>query len=417
MRRHPLRSIPRAMDCFEALQMTVESHASPAPPRTPFWTYPHLRSIFFQGMVLAAFFLLAYFIFHNTKLNLERRGIESGFDFLWRKAGFNISQHLIPYSEESIVAVAFFVGLINTLVLAATGIFFATLIGFLIGLARLSNNWLIGKMAAVYVESLRNVPLLLQIFFWNFAVIQPLLPSPKQSYALADMFFLNNRGAYLPKPHFDDRIWLAVVSIFVAIAAIIYVTKWARRRQEETGQPFHTFWAGLGILLGLPAVIYWISGVEFTVDYPVLTGFNMRGGTEIIPELLSLTLALSTYTASFIAEIVRSGILGISHGQTEAARALGLNHGYTLRLVVIPQAMRIIIPPLTSQYLNLVKNSSLATTIGYPDLVGVFMGTTLNQTGQAVEIVGMTLAVYLTISLVISAFMNWWNKHMALVER
>jgi general L-amino acid transport system permease protein len=390
---------------------------TPQASKTAIWNDPTFRAITFQVLASVAIIWFFWVIFDNTLTNMHNRGITTGFGFLNNTAGFGILMSLIDYDETYTYGRTFFVGLLNTLLVSFLGVICATVIGFIVGVARLSNNWLIGKMAAVYVESLRNVPLLLQIFFWNFAVIQPLLPSPKQSYALADMFFLNNRGAYLPKPHFDDRIWLAVVSIFVAIAAIIYMTKWARRRQEETGQPFHTFWAGLGILLGIPAVIYWISGVEFTVDYPVLTGFNMRGGTEIIPELLSLTLALSTYTASFIAEIVRSGILGISHGQTEAARALGLNHGYTLRLVVIPQAMRIIIPPLTSQYLNLVKNSSLATTIGYPDLVGVFMGTTLNQTGQAVEIVGMTLAVYLTISLVISAFMNWWNKHMALVER
>lgn len=390
---------------------------TPQAPKTAIWNDPTFRAIAIQVLASIAIIWFFWTIFDNTLTNMSSRGITTGFGFLNNTAGFGILMSLIDYDETYTYGRTFYVGLLNTLLVSFLAIVCATVIGFIIGVARLSKNWLISKMAAVYVESIRNVPLLLQIFFWNFAVIQPLLPSPKQSFALADMFFLNNRGAYLPKPHFDDRIWLVVIAIFAAIVAIVYVTKWARRRQESTGQPFHTFWAGLGILLGLPLATYFLSGVQVTVDYPALQGFNMRGGTEVIPELLSLTLALATYTASFIAEIVRAGIQGVSYGQTEAARALGLRHAYTLRLVVIPQAMRIIIPPLTGQYLNLMKNSSLATAIGYPDLVGVFMGTTLNQTGQAVEIVGMTMAVYLAISLIISAFMNWWNKHMALVER
>lgn len=388
-----------------------------APAKTAIWNDPTFRAIAFQ--VLAGLIIVWVFwsIFDNTLTNMEKRGITTGFGFLNNTAGFGILMTLIEYDETYSYGRTFVVGLLNTVLVSLLGIFFATVFGFLMGVARLSPNWLVRKIATVYVETLRNLPLLLQIFFWNFAVVQPLLPNPRNSFSFADSFFLNNRGLYMPKPTFDDRIWLVIISFAIAIALVVYMVKWARRRQEATGQPFHSFWAGLGILTGVPLLTYFLSGVGVVVDMPMLKGFNFQGGTEIIPELMSLTLALSTYTAAFIAEIVRAGIQGVSHGQTEAARALGLRHGPTLNLVVIPQAMRIIIPPLTSQYLNLAKNSSLATAIGYPDLVNVFMGTTLNQTGQAVEIVAMTMAVYLSISLAISGFMNWWNKRMALVER
>lgn len=399
--------------------MTEPSHTphTRSQAKTAVWNDPTFRAIAFQ--VLAGVFIVWFFwfIFNNTLTNMEKRGITTGFAFLNNTAGFGILFSLIPYDETYTYGRTFFVGLLNTLLVSGLGIVFATIFGFVIGVARLAPNWLIRKIATVYIESLRNVPLLLQIFFWNFAVLQPILPSPRQSFAFADTIFLNKRGLYMPSPHFDERIWLVVIAFFAAIAAIVYVAKWARRRQEATGQPFHTFWAGLGIFVALPLVTYFVSGVEVVVDYPALKGFNFQGGTEIIPELLSLTVALATYTATYIAEIVRAGIQGVSHGQTEAAHALGLRHAPTLRLVVIPQAMRIIIPPMTNQYLNLTKNSSLATAIGYPDLVNVFMGTTLNQTGQAVEIVAVTMAVYLTISLSISGFMNWWNAKMALVER
>lgn len=385
--------------------------------KTAIWNDPTFRSIAFQAIAGVSVVWFLWTIFDNTLTNMETRGITTGFAFLNNTAGFGILMSLIEYDETFTYGRTFFVGLLNTLLVSGLGIVIATIIGFTMGVARLSPNWLIRKMATIYVESLRNVPLLLQIFFWNFAIIQPLLPSPRQSYSFAEMFFLNNRGFYLPKPHFDERIWLVWASIALAIYIVVRIAKWAHRRQDDTGQAFHTVWVGLGILLGLPLLTFFLSGVDTVMDYPALKGFNFQGGSVVIPELIALTLALSTYTAAFIAEIVRAGIQGVSHGQTEAAHALGIRHAPTLRLVVIPQAMRIVIPPLTSQYLNLVKNSSLATAIGYPDLVAVFMGTTLNQTGQAVEIVAMTMAVYLSISLIISAFMNWWNKYMALVER
>jgi len=299
---------------------------------------------------------------------------------------------------------------------SALGIFFATIIGFLVGVLRLSKNWLVNKLAMVYIEVFRNIPLLLQIVFWYFSVAFN-MPSPRQSLSLGEMVFLNNRGMYMPAPVFGENFWMTVLALFAAIVAVIVIARWARKRFEATGQLFHTVYVSLGILIGLPLLVFLATGAPLHWDMPELKGFNFKGGLTVIPELFALTLALSIYTAAFIAETVRSGIQAVSHGQTEAASALGLSHARTLRLVVIPQAMRVIIPPLTSQYLNLTKNSSLAVAIGYPDLVAVFAGTTLNQTGQAVEIIAITMAVYLTLSLLISLFMNWYNARMALRER
>ena len=328
----------------------------------------------------------------------------------------SILMSLIPFDESYSFGRTFIVGLLNTLLVSFLGIIFATILGFLVGVARLSNNWLISKIAAVYIETFRNIPLLLQILFWYFAML-PLLPHPRQSVNVGDAMFLNSRGLYMPAPVFESRFWWVLIALFVAIVAVVLVARWAHKRQDETGQQFHTFWVSLGILVGLPGLVFLLSGMPLTWDLPALKGFNFKGGMTIIPELAALLIALSVYTASFIAEIVRSGIQAVSHGQTEAAYALGLRPAVTLRLVIIPQAMRFIIPQLTSQYLNLTKNSSLAAAIAYPDLVLVFAGTTLMQTGQAVEIILMTMAVYLTLSLLISTFMNWYNEKMSLVER
>jgi len=362
---------------------------------------------------LALFF---YFIVQNMLANMEARGITTGFAFLSEKAGFGILQSLIPYSEESTYGRTFIVGLLNTLLVSGLGILFASLLGFLIGVARLSKNWLVSRMAGVYIETFRNIPLLLQIFFWYFAVIRP-LPSPRQSLSLGDWVFLNVRGLYLPMPELESSFGIMLAALAVAIVLVFFLRRWAIKRHYETGKTFPLLLTSIIILIGIPLLAYLLSGGSIAWDKPSLQGFNFQGGITVIPELLALLLALTIYTAAFIAETVRAGILAVSHGQTEAALALGLSHGQTLRMVIIPQAMRVIIPPLTSQYLNLVKNSSLATAIGYPDIVSVFMGTTLNQTGQAVEIIAMTMAVYLTISLLISAFMNWYNHKMALVER
>lgn len=386
------------------------------PARPPIWNDPRYRAVFFQVLVLGGIILLCIFLVNNTLANLARQGIASGFDFLGRTAGFSISMTLIEYAEENTYFRAFVVGLINTVLVSAIGVVLATIFGFIIGIARLSRNWLIAKLAAVYIETLRNIPLLLQLFFWYFAVLRT-LPGPRESVTLLDTFFLNNRGLFSPKPILEPGFVAIPVALVISIIAVIFLVRWARKRQEETGQQFHSFYVSLAILLGLPLLAAAVTGFPLSWDYPVLQGFNFKGGMELIPEFVALVLALSLYTATFIAEIVRAGILGVSHGQTEAAYSLGLRPGPTLRLVIIPQALRIIIPPLTSQYLNLTKNSSLAAAIAYPDLVLVFAGTVLMQTGQAVEIIGITMAVYLTISLLISAFMNWYNKKMALVER
>jgi general L-amino acid transport system permease protein len=380
------------------------------------WGDPRLRAVAFQALFLAAVLALAGYVLHNTLANLEARGIATGFGFLSETAGFGIIQSLIDYSETSSFGRTFLVGLLNTLLVSALGILLATLLGFLIGVARLSGNWLIARLADAYIEIFRNIPLLLQVFFWYFAVLRA-LPRPRESLSLGEAVFLNLRGLYLPRPLFEPGFELVVAALGVAVVAAGLLGFWARRRRARTGHGLPTGWIGLALLGGLPTIAFLLAGAPLGWERPALAGFNFRGGITLIPELMALLLALSIYTAAFIAEIVRAGILSVAKGQTEAAAALGLRHGQILRLVVIPQALRVIIPPLTSQYLNLLKNSSLATAIGYPDLVNVFAGTTLNQTGQAVEVIAMTMAVYLTISLAISFAMNWYNARIALTER
>lgn len=384
--------------------------------KVPLWRQPAFRAALFQILLVLGILALGYYLLSNTLQNMERRGITTGFGFLSNEAGFGILKSLIEYDETHTYGRTFLVGLLNTLLVAGLGIFFATLIGFFMGVARLSHNWLIARLATVYIETFRNIPLLLQIMFWYFAVLRP-LPRPRQSLNLGDAVFLNNRGLFLPQPVAEQGFWLVGVAFAVGIVAAISVARWAHRRQEETGQQFPILSVGTGLVIGLPLLVFWFSGSPMHLDYPALKGFNFRGGMEVIPELAALVLALSIYTGAFIAEAVRSGIQAVTHGQTEAAYALGLRPRVTLKLVIIPQAMRVIIPQLTSQYLNLTKNSSLATAIGYPDLVNVFAGTTLNQTGQAVEVIAMTMGVYLSISLLISMFMNWYNKRKMLVER
>jgi general L-amino acid transport system permease protein len=370
----------------------------------------------FQVLLVLGILAFGNYLLNNTLYNMEQRGITTGFDFLGNEAGFGILQSLIPYDETDTYGRTFVVGLLNTLLVAVLGIFFATFLGFFIGIARLSKNWLVARLATVYIETFRNLPLLLQIMFWYFAVLRP-LPLPRQSLSMGDSVFLNNRGLFLPAPVPEDGFGMVMIAFLLAVIGAFGIARWARRRQESTGQQFPTGSVATALIIGLPLVVFWMSGSPLHWEYPELKGFNFRGGLEVIPELAALVLALSIYTGAFIAEAVRSGILSVSHGQTEAAFALGLRPKVTLKLVIIPQAMRVIIPQLTSQYLNLTKNSSLATAIGYPDLVNVFAGTTLNQTGQAVEVIAMTMAVYLSISLTISMFMNWYNKRKQLVER
>ena len=397
--------------------MAVEREQLGAPPaKPPLWNDPRVRSIAYQVLTLAGVVLFFAYIVNNTMANLDRQGIASGFGFLDKAAGFGISQSLIEYGEVSSNARVFWVGLLNTILVAALGVTLATIVGFVVGLARLSTNWLVARLATVYIEIVRNVPLLLQILFWYFAVLQA-LPHPRESMAFADLFYLNNRGFYTPKPLFEDGFGWVLLALLAAVVAAVWTARWARRRREATGEPFHTVSVALGLLIGLPLVALLATGVPLAFEHAEMGRFKLDGGLVLLPELVALTLALSIYTAAFIAETVRAGVLSVSHGQVEAAHALGLRHGHTLRLVVIPQALRVIIPPLTSQYLNLTKNSSLAVAIGYPDFVNVFTGIVLNQTGQAVEVIAMTMAVYLTLSLLTSAFMNWYNRRMALVER
>ncbi|BCL69625.1 General L-amino acid transport system permease protein aapQ [Vibrio nigripulchritudo MADA3029] len=377
---------------------------------------PTFRSIVFQVIAVTALASFFYTIINNALSNLDARGIATGFDFLSQEAGFGIGLTLIEYDETFSYGRTFVVGLLNTALVSVLGIIVATVLGFFVGIARLSSNWLVSRIAAVYIEVFRNVPLLLQIFFWYFAVLQA-LPSPRQSISLGEAIFLNVRGLYMPSPVFEDGSGIIFVALIAGIIATIVISVWAKNKQKLTGQQTPVGLIGFGLIVGLPFIAYLLAGMPISAEYPVLKGFNFRGGVSILPELAALLIALSVYTASFIAEIVRSGINAVSHGQTEAAMALGLPRSKTLKLVVIPQALRIIIPPLTSQYLNLTKNSSLAMAIGYPDLVSVFAGTTLNQTGQAIEIIAMTMAVYLTLSLVTSALMNVYNRKVALVER
>lgn len=395
--------------------------AATAEPRisrsaVPIWQNRTARAIFYQAVVLGLLALLIYFFISNTAANLAKRGIASGFEFLNKTAGFDISFHLIDYTLQSTYGDALIVGVLNTLLVSAIGVALATLIGFIVGIARLSRNWLIAKLAAVYVDGIRNIPLLAQLIFWYFGVLST-LPAVRQSFSILDIFFLNQRGLLVPAAGFEPGFWIIPAAFGIGVLGAAATTRWARRRQIATGQQFPSFWVGLALIVGLPMLTGLVAGFRIAWSYPELKGFNFEGGTQIIPELMALTLGLSIYTAAFIAEIVRSGIMAVSHGQTEAALALGLRRKHVTRLVILPQALRVIIPPLTSQYLNLTKNSSLAVFIGYPELVAVFAGTTLNQTGQAVETIAITMAVYLTISLIISAFMNWYNRHVALVER
>ncbi|WP_428241555.1 amino acid ABC transporter permease [Gynuella sp.] len=372
--------------------------------------------MYFQVLVLGLVLYVIYMLIDNTMTNLAARGIASGFDFLSTSSGFSISETLIDYDESSSYGRVFWVGLMNTLLVSCLGIILATVMGFIMGVARLSSNWIVAKIAMIYVDTLRNIPLLLQLFFWYFAVLRP-LPKPKAAIDWFDSIFLSNRGLYMPKPIFESGFWLIWSALVVAIISIFVIRRWAKKRQEKTGEQFPVLLTSLGIIVGLPLLAAIITGFPMGWDFPELKGFNFKGGMVLTPEFCSLLFALSIYTSSFIAEIVRSGIMAVNKGQTEAAHALGLRPNLTTRLIIIPQALRVIIPPLTSQYLNLTKNSSLAAAIAYPDLVAVFAGTTLNQTGQAVEIMAMTLSVYLGLSLLISTLMNWYNARMALVER
>ncbi|WP_431858529.1 amino acid ABC transporter permease [Azospirillum sp.] len=381
---------------------------------TRFLNSAQVRGWFYQGLVVSAAALTGWYLVSNTLTNLAKRGVATGFDFLGREAGFEIGESLLAYSAADTYLKAFAVGLLNTLAVSAAAVVLASVLGLLIGVGRLSSNWMVGRFAAIYVESVRNVPLLLQLIVW-YAIIGR-LPSPRAAPELLPNLFLSNRGIKYPTLADPATHAPTLLALALAIAGAVALARWARRRRETTGKPFPTLPAAAALVLGLPLVAGLLNGAPFALDAPVHEGFDFAGGGTVSPEFTALFIGLSVYTAGFIAEIVRSGILAVPHGQTEAGLALGLKPGQVLRLIILPQALRVIVPPLTSQYLNLTKNSSLAVAIGYPDLVSV-SNTSANQTGQVVEAVALMMAVYLVISLAISTYMNWYNRKVSLVTR
>lgn len=398
---------------------TEQQKAASRPTATSthaFYNNPKYRGIIYQVILLLALSYFFYGVVTNTLENMEARGIKSGFSFLSATAGFDILMSLISYEPTDTYGRIFFVGLLNTILVSIIGIILATILGFLAGIAYFSHNWLVRKIATVYVETFRNIPLLLQVFFWYFAVLAA-LPGPRQSHSIGESVFLNVRGLYLPRLMGEEGSGIVYAAILLAIVAIFVLKRWATKRQENTGRAFPVLWISIGIFFGLLLLALLISGVPFQFEYPELKGFNFRGGITIIPELMALSIALSVYTGAFIAEAVRAGVQSVPKGQTEAARSLGLKERKIMSLIIIPQAMRVIAPLLNSEYQSLVKNSTLATAIGYPDLFGVFVGTSLNQTGQAIEIVFITMAVYFGFNMLISFIMNRFNSKVEISER
>ena len=367
-----------------------------------------IRSLVIQTLLIGIFAIIIYIVTQQTAYNLEKRGIGTGFGFLNMSAGYDISIKLIPYTSDSTHFRAYLVGLINTLLIAVCGCFLATILGFLVGIIRLSSNWLFRNIAYVYVEFTRNVPVLLQIILYYTILLY--LPKIKQALVIFDIFYITNRGIYSPAPIFKDGFSIVAWSFVIAIISTIFLKKYLKKKQEQTGNQYPIFYINSVLIIFTPIIFYYIMGMPLDFNHPVLKGFNFKGGMVIRPEFMGMLLGLTIYTAAFISETVRSGIMSVSKGQREASQALGLKNNLVLRLIVIPQALRVIIPPLTSQYLNLTKNSSLGIAIGYADLVHGFGGISLNQTGKAIEIMSMVMVTYLTISLTISLFMNIYNK-------
>lgn len=395
----------------------IRTPAFEAKPKVSPLYDPKVRSLVFQAVLCLVIAFLLYQAYANAVENLRRAKIASGLGFWDNIAGFPISQSLIYYSEaSSSYGRAFWVGLLNTLLVASIGIVLATILGFIVGIARLSRNFLVAKIAYWYVEIVRNLPLLLQLLFWYNAVIKA-LPEVRDSISFPGGIYLNNRGFIFPTPNFGEAFWLVTVTFWAGVLGALFYRAYARKKQEATGIQSPVGLTAFGLIVGLPLAVFLLAGMPLSFQFPQAGRFNITGGVSLLPEFLALLFGLVIYTAAFIAEAVRAGILAVSKGQTEAAYALGLTPKNTLNLVVIPQAMRVIIPPLTSHYLNLTKNSSLAVFVGYPDLVNIFTGTVLNQTGQAIEVVAITMLVYLTISLTTSLVMNWYNARKALVER
>ncbi len=381
-----------------------------------FYNNPRIRGFFYQIALIAGLLYFFGTIIGNTLANMEATGIKTGFDFLGAAAGYDVLMSLISFESTDTYGRIFVVGFLNTLLVSAIGIFFATLLGFVFGVAHFSHHWLIRKVALVYVEIFRNVPLLLQVFFWYFAVLSS-LPGARQSLSLGEAVFLNVRGLYMPKLIGGDLSSLVWIALGAAVAGIFVLRRWAKKRQELTGQQFPVLKTSIAMVILFPLIVAALTGFPFTVEYPALKGFNYFGGITVIPELMSLAIALSVYTGAFIAEAVRAGVQSIPHGQTEAARSIGLRENKIMSLIIVPQAMRVIVPLLNSEYQSLVKNSTLAAAVGYPDLFNVFVGTALNQTGQAIETIFMTIIVYFVVNMVISFLMNRFNNAVALVSR
>ncbi|MDY0308544.1 MAG: amino acid ABC transporter permease [Castellaniella sp.] len=395
--------------------MTQTTPRAPRAPRRRWsWNDPATRALIYQVLILGLVALGVWYLASNTLHNLASRNISTGFAFLHEEAGFAIGESMVEYSPADTYGHAVVVGLLNTLKVSVIGVIAATLFGTLLGVSRLSKNWLIARLAGLYIEVMRNIPLLLQLFFW-YALITEIMPGPRQALQPLPDVFISNRGFKIPWFKGDAMDWI-FGGLALAIVLIVLLAHWARRHQDATGKIFPLGRAALGLLIAVPLLAFWVSGGSLELDRPELKGFNFQGGLNMSPEFSALLLGLVTYTSAFVGEVVRSGIQAVSQGQWEAASSIGLSRARTLRLVILPQAMRVIIPPMTSQYLNLTKNSSLAVAIGYPDIVAV-TNTILNQTGQAIEGIMIIMAAYLVVSLSISIFMNWYNKRIALVER
>ena len=386
-----------------------------ATEKIPFLRDPAKLAILYQVLTLAGVGLLSYYLVNNTLANLERQSISTGFGFLDREASFEIGESLFQYSAADSYGRALAVGFINTLLVSFIGVTLTVILGTFLGIARLSSNWLVAKLSAIYIEVFQDIPILLQLFFW-YAFFYEILPSPRQALNPFAGVFLCNRGLVFGVPQWHAAYKFAFIALVIAGVLVFFMRKWAAKRQASTGQIFPLVRVALAILLGLPLITWWLTGAPTEMNVPELSGFNFKGGVNVSPEFTALLLGLVLYTAAFVAEVVRAGIQSVTKGQTEAAKSIGLKQGQVLNLVILPQALRVIVPPLTSQMLNLTKNSSLAVAIGYPDFVSV-AGTTINQTGQAIEGVAMIMIVYLIFSLSTSAFMNWYNKRIALVER
>ena len=388
---------------------------SAGPQKVPFWLNPKVRAILFQFVTFCLVGLLAYYLVSNTLINLKKQNIATGFSFFHKESSFEVGESLIPYSAADTYARALLVGALNTIKVAFIGVIITIILGTFIGVARLSTNWLLSKLAAIYIEVMQDIPILLQLFFW-YAIFYETLPSPEQALSPGAGIYMSNRGVAFTIPEGHPAHNYMLLAFLVGCVIVYLIRRWARKRQEKTGQFFPTFRVGIAIIFGLPFITWLAFGTPMKMDAPKFIGFNFQGGLMVSPEFIALLFGLVLYTAAFVAEVVRAGIQSVSKGQREAAMAIGLKPALVLNLVILPQALRVIVPPLTSQMLNLTKNSSLAVAIGYPDFVSV-ANTTINQTGQSIEGVAIIMAVYLFFSLTTSAFMNWYNKRVALVER